>query len=109
MQQMIFITTGAQDTSCDFCSSKEVVVAYLIADFVLARWHWASEGAFAACKTCMKLIETGQQVALERRAFDTMIALHGRILPDELMQAYIHELHVEFWKRLGMGRTYGDA
>lgn len=87
---------------CDFCSSPDIVVAYFVSRFVLPQWQWGSaDDTFAACETCMKLIETGQRSALEKRSLDTLIARHGRILPDELTRRFIHELHVEIWKRFG--------
>lgn len=85
---------------CDFCSSPEIVVAYMVENFNLPQYGWGSDGPFAACSVCMKLIETGQSELLEQRSVTTFIQQYGRLIPAELMQPFVHDLHVEFWKRL---------
>lgn len=42
---------------CDFCRSAEVVWLYPCEDFEVPEAAWASQGAWAACDVCSRLIE----------------------------------------------------
>lgn len=85
---------------CDFCASEEVVVAYPIEDFIIPEFCWDSKGAFAACRVCMGLIESGQALTLEKRAFETFFQNREGLLSKEICFMFIRRLHGEFWKRL---------
>lgn len=86
---------------CDFCSSADVVVGFLIEDFTLPEYGWGSKGGFAACEICKVLVETRQQAALEQRAFNTFVNRFGDVIPHAITRRFIRRLHSEFWKRYG--------
>lgn len=89
---------------CDFCSSEDVAVAYLIEDFSLPEFHWGSKGSFAACTVCRDLIEGSKVIQLEERAYMSFrIATATLGIPEELMRGFIRRVHREFWLRLRGG------
>lgn len=86
---------------CDFCSSRGIVVAYLIEDFVLPQYQWGSSGAFAACGICRDLVEGGRVRELEERAVRTFSKLSGMEgFPEQVTRTFVRDLHTEFWLRL---------
>lgn len=106
MSVFVLVTAGKEPV-CDFCGSLYIVIGYLIKDFTLPQYQWGSVGGFAACADCMKLVETGQRAALEKRAHDSFIEAYGRSIPSELIQIFIHDLHTEFWNQIE--RRMGDV
>lgn len=85
---------------CDFCSSPEVVLAYPCRNFsseihVPNAPGWSSDGWWAACANCAKLIEAGDRDGLARRAADTAPKPPGMDL--KILIRLIRELHDNFW------------
>ncbi len=73
---------------CDFCSSPEVVQAYMAEDFTALeireaenRTRFNSLGAWAACRECAALIEAEGWEALLERSLRTFLAS----MPPELV------------------------
>jgi hypothetical protein len=104
MQEIIVVSLSMV---CDFCSSKGIVVAYLIEDFALPEYNWGSTGGFAACDICRNLVEGGRVKELQDRAYQTFRMAHDvPELPDEIVRQFIRRLHHEFWLRLRGGTRH---
>ncbi len=91
---------------CDFCSGLPVVAAYPCRDFALDGLPIGSQGAWAACAECARLIDGDQRDALAWRTWrmaDRSLflghtpPLSARGIPEEQGVASIRALHALFF------------
>ena len=67
---------------CDFCTSHSVVKLYNCANFVFNGrpvFHRGSNGAWAACAICARLVDEDRWPELTDRAFRKFAKQHGPI------------------------------
>jgi hypothetical protein len=93
---------------CDFCSAKAPAWCYPAASFVamtIGPLVSASEGGWAACDECHRLIAADDREGLAERSLATLIEAHAEMasVQGELIGS-LRDLHAQFF-----AHRYGDA
>jgi len=91
--------------TCDFCSSSAVRWSYPARDFVVSDLTErlraqelpgvGSEGSWAACETCHRLIQHGDRTAIAVRAGRKFARRYD--VPASLVLPELRKLHDQFW------------
>ena len=94
---------------CDFCSSRDLFYAYLVADFIAAEvvvptadtFALNSLGARLACRECTDLIEGERWEELLDRSFRTFREIHGAELgmteeDEPRIRGLLRQIHAGF-------------
>ncbi len=98
---------------CDFCSSPDITRAYFCIDFemlVAFNIHQLSEGAWAACDECGKLIDTEGWNLLAHRSVEKFVETFPFVLsPEEKLEFLSQMLHLHQKFREGRDRYYENT
>lgn len=99
---------------CDFCSATAPAWCYPASSFIavtVGPLVSASEGGWAACEECHRLIEAGDRKQLAERSLTTLIEAHPEMAPvrDELIDS-LRDLHARFFAhRCGAAISVGTT
>jgi hypothetical protein len=89
----------SESPCCDFCSSTEPRYLEDARTFTATEiegvYYTRSEGAWAACVRCHRLIQARNWDRLERRAIQQLLRKHPGI-PRDIVAAGVHTEHVRF-------------
>jgi hypothetical protein len=86
---------------CDFCSAKAPAWCYPAASFIamnIGPLVSASEGGWAACEECHRLIAADDREGLARRSLSTLIEAHPEMAPVQReLAGGLRDLHARFF------------
>lgn len=80
---------------CDFCSAHNPTWRYPCKSFTMNALQWGSEGDFAACDICHKLIQEDRYGELNARSVNI---LYGHLTSDDkkIVSLMLARMHAEF-------------